>query len=1092
MTPSKILSAVLVGVVSLVSGEALGEYGAPLLRPFAEDRVSLSAKTSSRSSECPCVYDASSFNLNCNNLQLRKMPVGCFTTYPQAVAVHLYNNTLTEILEADFEVLKETLQYINLGMNDIYYIHPRAFSKLAELRNLNLNDNALKRLPEELLVHNELLLEFYAGNNGLKDLPLSLFSPNIKNNNITVLVYPNDFDTVPCPFTASFGNVLHQDLYNFTYFWAPSEEEAAACQSFGLPVFVRTCRPYGRSGVDCSILTEPLTFSKAAMAVTSAETEILFRAELAPLTGEAPQALQCLPEGVDMTETYRLYSRHSKELVIETFFFDLLELPRYTSEETQSVTLRADTVVLTGPLVPFTFPLTIIARRIVLEKPLLVTTTLSAHAPGADRSFYTPLHTRGRVGSMTVEQLQHGLVTVVLLQGDADPLDDCEPLSDWTSEAESWVKASQLWLSLYCANAVVEGEEAAYSELAHGIIDFVANITTDWQDPSLVAINQRAVKAKQETEMKQQKRQSTRKVPYLTVPVYADMVGYLTENLELYKDAMDKLKLKLEVNAQRMFDTKIGLSERKADLEVIQSSAGMAVDKAQATMGAHENQLDNLYQQTFVMWNTITITHNEVEVSKAEVEAAEERVEKGLEAYKRRRRFLTFLDYASMVTSTVKGEIDLSKNKTSVTDFITDTIMNVGDFISSWAGHESEIGSMIVALDEVMRQVNAIVALAPPEPPSSEDMAVWLDTFKDTEEIIEVVTNQTAGRLQWQEARDTCGIVLGDEELSDAVDGVRQLKMAIFDLIVKSESLSEHIKVFANLIISINQQASVVEEDKAAVASSQQSLAEANELLSDSYLTEENYLYYMVDQNVALAKLMVQLYLKNRVDLMAAFNVLGEYCDAYFYTFMKECPIQASYWDDYDTMVYKLRQLDVLALDAIGSLDPPPQPFAMTFMVFDEENCEEPDDPRCPVTQLAYTGISHITLSDWWGPELGYTDRVRIDRIRLYLEGLDLTQVTLSVTRPMTFNDTWHGDTHHFTGHVTNCLIIYQDLSFTGHQDADYITDCSTDHNYDQYYYRSTPYGIFKVVWSDFVQGNNHTELMALQVYVEGSWIPRL
>lgn len=946
----------MVGVVSLVGGDGLGEYGAPSLLPLPEDQVSVSAKTSSRSSECPCTYDATYFDLNCNSLQLRKIPVECFTMYPQTKGVQLLNNNVTEILEADFEILNETLERIDLGMNDIHYIHPRAFSKLVNLRHLILFNNALKRLPEDLLVNNDLLSEFSAYNNGLQDLPLSLFSPNVKDNDLTVLVYPNDFYTVPCSFTAPFGNVLQQDLYNFTSFWASSQEEAATCQTFGLYAYVSTCRPYGRSGVDCSVLDEPLTFSKAAMAASSGQTEIQFRAELAPLIGEAPQALQCLPEGVDVTETYRLYSRHSTELVIETFFFDLVELPRYTSAETQSVTLRADTVVLTGPLSPITFPLTIIARRIVLENPLLVATTLSAHAPGADTSFYTPMHTRGRVGSMTVEQLQHGLVTVVLLQGDADPLEDCEPLSDWTSEAESWVKASQLWLSLYCANAIVESDEAAHSELAYGIIDFVANITTDWQDASLVGINQRAVKAKQELEMKQQKRSLTRKVPYLTVPVYADMVGYLTENLELYKDAMDKLKLKLEVNAQRMFDTRIGLSERKADLEVIQSSAELAVDKAQATMGAHENQLDNLYQQTTVMWNTVTITHNSVEESKAEVEAAEERVKKGLEAYKRRRRFLTFLDYASLVTITVKGGLDVSKNITNITDFAIDTVMNVGDFIGSWAGHESEIGSMIISLGELMNQVNAIVALAPPEPPSSEDMAVWLDTFKDTEEIIEVVTNQTVGRLQWQEARDTCGIVLDDEELSDAVDGVRQLKMAIFDLIVKSESLSEHIRVFANLIISINQQASVVEDDMAAVASSQQSLAEANELLSDAYLTEENYLDYMVGQNVALAKLMVQLYLKNRVDLMAAFNVLGEYCDAYFYTFMKECPIHASYWDDYDTMVYKLRQLDVLALDAVGSLDPPPQPFAMTFMVFDEEDCEDPADPRCPVTQLAYTG----------------------------------------------------------------------------------------------------------------------------------------
>lgn len=942
----QILTVALVGVVCLVSGEGLKGYGSPLPRPLT--------KTSVGESGCPCAY-GTNFELDCNNLLLRKIPVECFNLHPQITVVHLYNNTITEILENDFEVLNETLQYIDLSKNNIYYIHPRAFSNLPELRHLYLNDNALTRLPEQLLINNEMLLDFASINNGLVDLPLSFFSPNVGNNEFTVSVYPNSFSTVPCSFAAPLGDV-HQDLYNFTQFWASSEEEAASCHSFGLPIVVRTCRPFRESGVDCSILTEPLTPAKASMAVTSAETELVFRAELAPLIGEAPKAIRCLPDGVDVTETYRLYSRRNNELEIETFFFDLIELPRYTSAETQSVTLRADTVVLTGPLDPFSFSLTIIARKVVLEKPLLVTTTIAAHTPEADRSFYTPLHMRGQVGSMTVERLQHGQVTVVLLEGNADPSDECEPLSDWTGDAESWVKASQLWLSLYCANAVVEADEATSPELAHNIVDFVINITTDWQDPTLVGINQRAVKAKQDMKMKQQKRTPTRKVPYLTVPIYADMVGYLSENLELYKDAMDKLKLKLEVNAQRMFDTNIGLAERKADLQVIQSNAEMAVDKAQATMGAHENQLDNLYQQTSVMWNTITITHTEVEVSKAEVEAAEERVKKGMEAYKRRRRFLTFLDYASLVTSTVKGEVDLSKNKTTARDFLTETVMNVGDFLNSWSGHEEEISNMIEGLNQLMVQVNAIVALAPPDPPASEDMALWLDTFKDTEEIVEVVTNQTVGRLQWQEARDTCGIVLGDEELSDAVDGVRQLKMAIFDLIVKSESLSEHITIFANLILSINQQASVVEDDRIAVASSQESLAEASELLSDSYLTEENYLVYMADQNVALAKLMAQLYLKNRVDLLAAFNVLGEYCDAYFYTFMKECPVSASYWDDYDTMVYKLKQLDVLALDAIGSLDPPPQPFSMTFMIFDELECEEPTDPRCPVTQLAYTG----------------------------------------------------------------------------------------------------------------------------------------
>lgn len=267
-------------------------------------------------------------------------------------------------------------------------------------------------------------------------------------------------------------------------------------------------------------------------------------------------------------------------------------------------------------------------------------------------------------------------------------------------------------------------------------------------------------------------------------------------------------------------------------------------------------------------------------------------------------------------------------------------------------------------------------------------------------------------------------------------------------------------------------------------------LAEVQGMLSDTETTEENYKEKMARQNLVLMNLMYDLYRKTRKDMVVMKRVLGEFCQAYFYTFFLECPddLRPRPSDDYDALLYKFSQLQFESLNSVGTLDPPPQPFAKTLLLTDQkENCTA-RDPLCPVTTLRQQGTLDVDFSDWWGSELLHKDRVRVDRVRLYLRGTGEDFVVLQVTQPAVFNDTYLGQVYTFLGPASQCFVMYEDSAHASMGEASYVTDCSTHANYDRFYSRATPFGSYTVTP---VGETVAAATSALEVLLEGSWMPR-
>lgn len=275
-----------------------------------------------------------------------------------------------------------------------------------------------------------------------------------------------------------------------------------------------------------------------------------------------------------------------------------------------------------------------------------------------------------------------------------------------------------------------------------------------------------------------------------------------------------------------------------------------------------------------------------------------------------------------------------------------------------------------------------------------------------------------------------------------------------------------------------------------AVGQGEDRLDEVQGMLSDTETNEENYKDKMARQNLVVMQLMYDLYRKTRKDMFVMQRVLDEFCQAYFYTFFLDCPdeLRPDPSDDYDGLLYKLNNLQYESLNSIGTLNPPPQPFSKTFHLEDQkENCTV-RDPLCPVTTLRHQGRVDVDFSDWWGSDLLDKDRVRIDKVRLYLQGSGKDFVVLHVTQPAIFNDTYLGQVYTFIGHPSKCFIMYEDSAHEDMEAAYYNTDCSTHENYDQFYSRTTPFGIYTVT----VSGEDvATTTTGLEVLLEGSWMPR-
>lgn len=807
--------------------------------------------------------------------------------------------------------------------------------------------------------------------------------------------------------------------------------------------------------------------------------KLMFPVHLEELKGEVPQIPDCLPSGLDKINDFRVYYQHSENLILETYYFDLSDLYLFTSSVTKSVTIKADTIVLSQEISPLSFPLNIFARKVVLASPLYSFADFAYASPQSKPEFYQYQHQVGLMNGVTVEFFQHGYITVALLQSDAC-LSAGAP--DLSKKFEAVISVTALEFTLFCGNNLVEGD-THQQEVALGIASWIKNITTNVTDSEIFSVNQLACDLEKKKISFVDNTTIPDFVPYISLLVYKPMLDALKENLKLFWNAQLQLQDKLERNANRLFDMTISFEERKSDLEFIRDNSASAVQEAQNTLGSEIQKLNDLRIQTdgvCVVISTVNehfvSTHNSLEQSYNTLQSS---IQKKLKNMWLRR-----------CGSFFKGLFGVFTGKAGAGD-VVDGVMGVGDYKRELKEAQEKLTDSMLKMNELMDDVEVVVDILDglPPPPAGESRN-WTAIFPTNEPLLALVRQQVVSKYEWEIVDDNNNIVLDDEDMKK-LDGTSDFQMNSGLMKTDGQDLSTNMISFAKLILDIRDEEENLKIAELAVSQGEDRLKDVDEMLSDTETTEDNYKEKLVEQNLVVMQLMLNLYHKTRKDMAFISAILKEFCQAYFYTFFLECPedLRPSPFDSFEQLLYKINQLQYEALDDIGTLDPPPQPFSKNFLVSDQKlNCTV-GSSECPITTLQQDGQVKIDLSEWWGEDLQDKDRVRVDKVRFYLRDTGEDFVVIHVFPPAIFNDTYEGQVYSFIGHSSQCLIMYEDYNHLDMASASYQTDCSTHESYDQFYSRTTPFGSYALT----VAGDGVTKgATAIEVLVEGSWIPRI
>ncbi|XP_063609910.1 uncharacterized protein LOC134783841 [Penaeus indicus] len=1041
---------------------------------------------------CPCTWDPSASSLDCGGLALTEVPTACFDAFPDVRTLNLTSNEITQLRREDFSGNVDNLEVLLLDDNPISRFFPDAFAELTNLHEVNLQTTVFAAIIQPGLFWNNAKLNRFVLGDVMVRLPMELFSPNLTAPLVFDLSRNSYHQIAPCRCLADLPEGS-QVIAGGVTFWAQTRADEEICKGFNVSYGLTTqCYPFTDSFIDCSNLPEDMTPVTVELAMAEIGNNdyyippyLTFASAFHELLGEVPGDFDCLPGGVDKIWDFQEYYQNTEHVQLDTLYFDLSNLYLFTSEITQSVSIRADTVVLTRQITPVEYQLNIAARKVVLRFPIHSYADTSVHNPSTDEDFFTLSHDFGDINGVIVEMFRHGNVQVTLLGSETKPCASPPDVTDILPESTS---LTQLDLAVQCGVSLLDRDEQALAAALH-ISSLAENLSAASPAGGMGQVRSRAASVRTFASSRLSKSNVSEPlpVPYLSLSVYSDMVDDLAWNVQFYKDTIDKLRNKLEQQSEAMFDMSMTFEERHADLEFVYQESQAAITQAQSVFGSQESHLSNLRSHADSVYGLVFDVYAQFSEAATRYEAAFEDFKDGI----RKAKESAFIRGCLGIFTTI-GKCYIQKEYPNPSE-IVNSVYQASDFVDEFDDLKDEMEESMLLINDLMRDVMDIISKLETLDPSEGDAGTdWAAAFPDTTQLLSAAQSQMVSRTQWDVSTRGATILLDDADMKQ-VSGSGQYRASVLELAEWGKRFSEKVVSFAQLILQIKDEEENLKVAALGVQQASEKADAVGQMMATSETNEANYLSVLKQQNQVVMGLMLDFYTRARADMLAMARVLDEFCQAHRYNFFTDCapsnkPTPA---DDYDAILLKLSKLQVGALDSLSSLTPPPQPFKKTFDIIESPSCDGALS-NCPVSSLRSKGVATLVLSDWWGSELDFFDRVRIDTLQVFLSGASVpfdTSVILEVTQPAVFNDTFTGAIDTFTGHVTRCLVMYrQEIPDGNINDATFLTDCSTHHNYDSYYSRSTPRGLYTVTVVS--PDTDVTFLQKLQIHVEGSWMP--
>lgn len=555
-------------------------------------------------------------------------------------------------------------------------------------------------------------------------------------------------------------------------------------------------------------------------------------------------------------------------------------------------------------------------------------------------------------------------------------------------------------------------------------------------------------------------------VPYLTSTIYTKLSGEFAKGAAKYESDYKTLSVQQVLTEENINMAKTMVINTQSEISYISALLAQANENYNNAETAAKNALKNFNNQQLAV-QMVAIDFEEI----------------GIPEYQRKVILDGIFDLVTSIV-TFGGAIAL---------------MAVGDEAAAPAAAKGAVNA-VEAVADAASSTAKVVKLA-------DELAKTMENLKKLVEVLQKVYELAmaikAVADNISSAQSKTDIIQQMQDTTDgadlsAADGwtIFQIKAdnAMQDPIDLGIQYAQDYKEAMNILVVYGQSLSAAQ---LAVIKASQDAAALSFQLQYAKQKEAN-LQKLVDQLKVGEKttldLMQQLYLKYLNSKSALFSALKSYQDSFFYWALAESTIQPKIIDPVDDLNSGIQDIIRIAMDEASALErfnPPPQKMTnMTFAITDQSTLKNLQDN--------YETQWILKINN---EEFGGLDRVRLDNIRVWLEGVVFTggsqTVMMTITNTGNYLDRYNDLNYQFNSKGLTRTFKYKvssdsrkaDWSFENGTYGLVQIDGSVDHEVAYAYFRPTPFSEWKISLKSDNNGADFSAVTKITMYFEGSAI---
>ena len=613
---------------------------------------------------------------------------------------------------------------IAMSFNGLEIIHKDAFNGVKEVRTLFLKDNQLHTIEE-----------------GTLDVLVNLQHLDVRNNPNLTSYTTNAWHF--CTMSEEFN--LHIDSPTFYKNFKTSKASSQYCDS-KMDFPFDGCVRNGDGIIDCTSVED---FSSTPCKIKNEDFNNIMinypkdkEAKVVEnyYEGESNRFFQEFNSQKGSME----HAKYMLELTLYETKYDLTKLKELTSDMTELVTIKADTVYMSSP-VTISHHLNIQARVVALDYPITMNMTKHMFTSNPEVEAWAHKEENYFVGKVLMNKRTFGLVTVLQNALELPPVskdDVCTPqvskVEETRMDVSSWFDVTAINLQYVCAMTVMKTRNNAklVEDMSHYMLDFVYDSAVVGSQKTFIA----AQKFNRVLDLN--KMSSVHNVPAYSIDIVSSLAGLMYDRMMAYQqnEINQEIQLADATNIAQMMQTNFEMvkmqqqqyfSQELAVLDSIWAAADNnwnfdfdhrngIEDQIGASMDAIQNQIFEMQEQALKQALT-------------EAEMSQQHIDDVIDQYKKQ---ITRLN--DLVTASVDVQSKLMERLKDNTNNLEIEFDKFEQAVEDWK-HEQEVKAVFAIFKAVFTFGIGLATGNPEDLDIGEVIGDIMEIFDLLMELVEII-----------------------------------------------------------------------------------------------------------------------------------------------------------------------------------------------------------------------------------------------------------------------------------------------------------------------------------------------------------------